>query len=223
MKSRRMLLGTVLLIIISFVLTTLISVNSLNTVIEGNNEEMSKVLASKVYDSINNMLTEPIIVSQTMASDYFLIDSLRNENFPGKGEERIISYLNTISNSMNYNSVFIVSERNRTYYTQEGFNKIVSPETDAHDVWYSIFVDSGKKYDFDVDTDEVHKNAWTVFVNCRIEDSNGELLGVCGVSVVMTELQETLCKVVPTVRRPVSIFPFQKVPLLLSVKGLFRS
>lgn len=85
MKSKRMLLGTVLLIIISFVLTTLISVNSLNTVIEGNNEEMSKVLASKVYDSINNMLTEPIIVSQTMASDYFLIDSLRNENFPGKG------------------------------------------------------------------------------------------------------------------------------------------
>lgn len=78
MKNRKMLLGTVLLIIISFVLTTLISVNSLNTVIEGNNEEMSKVLASKVYDSINNMLTEPIIVSQTMASDYFLIDSLRN-------------------------------------------------------------------------------------------------------------------------------------------------
>ena len=44
-----------------------------------------------------------------------------------------------------------------------------------------------------MDTDEVHENAWTVFVNCRIEDENGELLGVCGVSVVMTELQDTLC------------------------------
>lgn len=193
MKNRRMLLGTVFLIIISFVLTTLISVNSLNTVIEGNNEEMSKVLASKIYDSLNNILTEPIIVSDTMASDYFLIDSLRNEDFPGEGEEKIISYLRTITSSMNYNSAFIVSEQSRTYYTQEGFNKIVSPETDAHDIWYSIFVDSGKKYDFDVDTDEVHENAWTVFVNCRIEDKNGELLGVCGVSVVMTELQDTLC------------------------------
>lgn len=193
MKNRKMLLGTVLLIIISFVLTTLISVNSLNTVIEGNNEEMSKVLASKVYDSLNNMLTEPIIVSQTMSNDYFLIDLLRNENFPGEREENLISYLRTISDSMDYNSAFIISEKSRTYYTQEGFNKIVLPETDAHDIWYSLFVDSGKKYDFDVDTDEVHENAWTVFVNCRIEDDNGELLGVCGVSVVMTELQDTLC------------------------------
>ncbi|MDD6812306.1 MAG: hypothetical protein PUD93_10640 [Lachnospiraceae bacterium] len=32
------------------------------------------------------------------------------------------------------------------------------------------------------------------FLLSRIEDSNGELLGVCGVSVVMTELQETLSK-----------------------------
>lgn len=193
MKSRKMLLWTVFLIIISFVLTTLISVNSLNTVIEGNNEEMSKVLASKVYDSLNNMLTEPIVVSQTMASDYFLIDPLRSKEFPGEKEEKLITYLRTISDRMDYNSAFIVSEKSRSYYTQEGFNKIVSPETDEHDIWYSLFVESGKKYDFDVDTDEVHDNAWTVFINCRIEDDNGELLGVCGVSVVMTDLQDILC------------------------------
>ena len=193
MKNRRMLLQTVILIIISFALSTLISVNSLNTVIDGNNEEMSKVLASNIYDSLNNMLVEPIIVSQTMSNDYFMIDLLENEDFPGDMEDELISYLQTISGGMNYNSAFIVSEKSRTYYTQKGFNKIVSPETDAHDIWYSLFVDSGKKYDFDVDTDEVHENAWTVFVNCRIEDENGELLGVCGVSVVMTELQDILC------------------------------
>ena len=49
MKNRRMLLQTVVLIIISFIFSTLISVNSLTTVIDGNNEEMSKVLASNIY------------------------------------------------------------------------------------------------------------------------------------------------------------------------------
>ena len=159
MKNRRMLLQTVALIIISFILSTLISVNSLTTVIDGNNEEMSKVLASNIYDSLNNMLVEPIIVAQTISNDYFMIDLLKNEDFPGDMEQNLISYLRKISGSMDYNSAFIVSEKSRTYYTQNGFNKIVSPETDAHDIWYSLFVDSGEKYDFDVDTDEVHEIA----------------------------------------------------------------
>ncbi len=194
MKSKKLLLGTVLLIAISFSLITWISMNSLNTVIEGNDEEMSKVLTSKIYDSINNILSEPIIVAQTMSSDYYLIEPLREDDFPKKEmEDMLISYLNTLSSNMGYNSAFIVSERSRAYYTQKGFNKFVSPKTDDHDIWYSLFVDSGKKYDFDVDTDEVHDDAWTVFVNCRIEDTDGSLLGVCGVSVVMTDLQNMLC------------------------------
>jgi len=194
MKSKKLLIWTVLLILVSFSLITWISIGSLNTVIEGNDEELSKVLASKIYDSINNKLSEPIIVAQTMASDYYLIEPLRGDDFPEEEmEETLVSYLRTLSGNMGYNSAFIVSENSRTYYTQKGFNKIVSPDTDAHDIWYSLFVDSGKKYDFDVDTDEVHDNVWTVFVNCRIEDTDGSLLGVCGVSVVMTELQNMLC------------------------------
>lgn len=194
MKSKKLLILTVVLIAVSFSLITWISMGSLNMVIEGNNEEMSKVLTSKIYDSINNKLSEPIIVAQTMASDYYLIGPLRESDFPKEGmEEILVSYLNTLSDNMGYHSAFIVSERSRAYYTQKGFNKFVSPETDDHDIWYSLFVDSGKKYDFDVDTDEVHDNAWTVFVNCRIEDTDGSLLGVCGVSVEMTDLQDMLC------------------------------
>ena len=193
MKNTKMLFWTVVLIIICYLLSMGVSVNSLNSVVEKNDEELSKVLTSKVYDTINNILTEPIMVAQTMASDYYLTEPLSRDDFPSKEEEeKLVRYLSTISKRMNYNSVFVVSEKSRVYYTQEGFNKFVSPETDSHDVWYSLFVDSGKNYDFDVDTDEVHDNEWTVFVNCRIEDSDHELLGACGVSVVMTELQDIL-------------------------------
>lgn len=194
-KDKSILVWTIILITISFILTTFISVNSLNTVIEGHDEEMSKVLASNVYDSINNVLSEPIIVAQTMSNDYYLIEPLKEEGFPKRKEKDIlVSYLNTIKNNMQYSSVFIVSDKSKTYYTQDGFNKIVSPETDQHDIWYSRFVESGEKYSFDVDIDEAHNNIWTIFVNARIEDENNNFLGVCGVSVRMTELQNILCE-----------------------------
>lgn len=192
-KDKHILVWTIILITASFILTTCISVNSLNTVIEGHDEEMSKVLASNVYDSINNVLSEPIIVAQTMSNDYYLIEPLKEEGFPKRKEKDIlVSYLDTIKNNMEYSSVFIVSDKSRTYYTQDGFNKIVSPETDQHDIWYSNFVESGKKYSFDVDIDEAHNNIWTIFVNARIEDENNNFLGVCGVCVKMTELQDIL-------------------------------
>ena len=194
-KNKSMLVWTVILIIISFILTTCISVSSLNTVIEGHDEEMSKVLASKVYDSINNVLSEPITAAKTMSNDYYLIEPLKEDGFPKrKDKDILVSYLDTIKNNMEYSSVFVVSDKSRTYYTQDGFNKIVSPETDKHDIWYSRFVESGEKYNFDVDTDEAHNNIWTIFVNARIEDENNNFLGVCGVSVRMTELQDILCE-----------------------------
>ena len=83
-RDKRILVWTIILIAASFILTTCISVSSLNTVIEGHDEEMSKVLASNVYDSINNVLSEPIIVAKTMSNDYYLIGPLKEKEFPKK-------------------------------------------------------------------------------------------------------------------------------------------
>ena len=192
-RDKRILVWTIILIAASFILTTYISVSSLNTVIEGHDEEMSKVLASHIYVSINNVLSEPIIVAQTMSNDYYLIGPLKEKEFPkNKEQDILVSYLNTIKTNMEYSSVFIVSDKSKKYYTQNGFNKVVSPETDQHDIWYSRFVESGAEYSFDVDIDEAHNNVWTIFVNARIEDENNNFLGVCGVSVRMAELQDIL-------------------------------
>ena len=192
-KHSRLILMTVGLIIVSFLLTTALSVHSLHTVIKGNNEELSKVLAAQVYDSINNRLSEPIAVAQTMASDHFLMESMENADFPDEEEEKqVVSYLSKLAARMNYSSAFIISEKSGKYYTQNGFNKVVDPVHDAHDVWYSTFLSTGRMVDLDLDTDQAHGDTWTVFVNARIENSEGELLGVCGVSVEVSELQEIL-------------------------------
>ncbi len=192
-KHSRLILMTVVLIIVSFLLTTALSVHSLHTVIKGNNEELSKVLAAQIYDSINNRLSEPIAVAQTMASDHFLMESMENEDFPNEEEaKQVVSYLSKLSTRMNYSSAFIISQKSGKYYSQSGFNKIVDPLHDAHDVWYSTFISTGRMVDLDLDTDQAHGDKWTVFVNARIVNEKGELLGVCGVSVEVSDLQEIL-------------------------------
>ena len=117
MKQKRLLLFTTLLIVISFVLTTTVSVMSLRTVIRGNKEELSKVLASQIYDTINNRLTEPIVAAQTMSLDYFLTEPMKAFDFPNKEQENdVVSYLKNISDTMNYSSAFIISDRSGILY-----------------------------------------------------------------------------------------------------------
>lgn len=180
------------MILISFALTTVISINSLRSVISDNAQDMTTILAARIYDAINSELSNPIMAARTMSSDSFLKKQLEQEK--ENSEEEMLScmteYLDMIKNEFGYNTAFVVSENSRKYYTYEGLNKIITPEDGGHDVWYSIFLEGGKSYDFDVDTDEVNEGSWTIFVNSRIEDEEGNLLGVCGVGVVMTDMQE---------------------------------
>ena len=194
MKTKKMTRLTIIMILISFIFTTVISVSSLNKVINDNAEDVTTILAARIYDTINSELSNPIMVARTMANDSFLIRLLQQESSVSEEEmlAELTEYLDMIKNELGYNTAFVVSDSSKKYYTYEGLNKIISPEDGGHDVWYSIFLDGGKNYDFDVDTDEVNADSWTIFVNCRIEDENGNLLGVCGVGVVMTDIQEIL-------------------------------
>ena len=177
---------------ISFVLAIIVSIWSLASLARENTKELDTMLTYRIYDSISSSLNEPIVVAKTMACDDFLSEFLKNEDSMTETEAVTVmqGYLDSVKNGLEYDSAFLVSENSRRYYTYEGLNKIVDPINDDHDIWYSIFVEKNEPYDLDVDSDEMNKNQWTVFVNTRIEDENGKLLGVCGVGVQMTNLQE---------------------------------
>ena len=181
-----------MVISVSFLLAIAVSIYSLTKLARENTKEIDTMLSYRIYDSISSSLNEPIIVARTMACDAFLSDFLKNED--SMDEEKAIrtmqTYLRGVKAGLNYNTAFLVSETSRRYYTYEGLNKIVNPVNDAHDVWYSLFVEKNKPYDLDVDSDEMNHGQWTVFVNARIVDEDGKLLGVCGVGVQMVNLQE---------------------------------
>lgn len=181
---------------VSFLMAIIVSIVSLVMLARENTKEIDTMLSYRIYDQISSNLNEPIVVARTMACDAFLDNFIKEESTMSEEEAIQImqQYLSRLKGGLSYDSAFLVSARSRRYYTYEGLNKIVDPENDSHDIWYSLFVEKGAAYDLDVDSDEMNGNLWTVFVNARIEDGNGELLGVCGVGVQMTNLQELFLK-----------------------------
>lgn len=194
MESKRAFILTAILIFASFVIAAFVSVRSMREVLDNSRRETTVAVSSQIFDDLILEMTNPITASLAMAGDYLLKEYLKDENFPSskKAESDVVNYLKGFCNQFNYKSAFVVSNLNGKYYTLLGYNKTVDVENDAHDIWYKIFVDSGLNYDFDIDVDEVHGNTWTVFVNCRVEDDDGKLLGVCGVAVDMSYLQGLL-------------------------------
>lgn len=139
------------------------------------------LLRESIYSSILRDILPALHASSVMANDNFLISWSQNNE---EDQESISRYLNQIVRKFEFLTAFFVSENTSRYYHPEGLHKIVSPE-DKHDIWYYSFIDSNKEYDLDVDTSEADDDLLTIFVNFRIEDHQGKLLGVTGVGLEM--------------------------------------
>ena len=77
-----------------------------------------------------------------------------------------------------------------SYQQENGTYKVIDATLDPHDIWYTDFINKKVPLVLDVDVDQNNKNLWTVFLNARIEDENGSLLGVCGIGLIMSKLQK---------------------------------
>jgi diguanylate cyclase (GGDEF)-like protein len=181
------------IILIGFIALALTSYNTYSHIINDDIMNISKLTSTNIYSDIRNELTKPIFVSLTMANDSFLKKWLRNEKTDNTAEhqEELRQYLLGLKMKYGYDSVFLVSGDTHKYYHYNGLNKVVR-ESDAHDVWYYTFVNSGQTYDLDVDTDEANHNQLSVFVNCRMTDEDGNLMGVTGVGLVLNHVQGLL-------------------------------
>ncbi|MGE4214053.1 MAG: sensor domain-containing diguanylate cyclase [Anaerotignaceae bacterium] len=129
-----------------------------------------------------------------MANDSFVENWLKEEqedDFSIEHQKKMTEYLEGLMVKYDYNSVFLVSENSKNYYHFKGINKVIS-ENDEHDKWYYDFVESNLTYDLIVDTDEANSNNLSVFINCRIDDNEGNFLGVTGVGLQLDRVQELL-------------------------------
>lgn len=182
-----------IVIAVAFLISVSVACVILNKVIQSHDEELALLIAADVYDDINNELIKPVMVSRAMAEDFFLQQTLlsTDELDETARTKMITNYLNNIKDNFHYSAAFVVSDISKNYYTCAGLLKTMSPEN-KHDVWYTNFLKKNTSYEFHPDTDEANNYILTLFTNMRIEDAEGNFLGVCGVGLKMSSLQMTL-------------------------------
>jgi diguanylate cyclase (GGDEF)-like protein len=151
-------------------------------------DETLPLISDNIYSEIQKDLMRPIDVSSLMANDTFLKDwTINGEKNIGK----ITKYLKEIKERYGFFTAFFVSDKSRMYYHHKGLFKMISA-LDAHDIWYFIFKNKNMPFVLDVDSNEAEKGALTVFINHRLEDNEGNLLGVTGVGLNMNSIGATL-------------------------------
>lgn len=180
------------IVLLCFLLSTFVSLWSLHIMASRNLEELSKTLSAGIFDTISGELSEPVMVARTMASDHFLAEMLEHEQGYGEAEaaQLLTEYLSGIRDGLDCQAAFLVSSASGRYYAASGASKLMDPQSAGRDSWYAEFMASGQAYSLDIDLDEFGQDAWTVFVDARIEGADGALLGVCGVGIRMTGTQE---------------------------------
>ena len=195
-KKRKLLDIVVLFTImaISMSASVVSCIVSINRISDKNSQSNSLLIAHMVNDSIENKFLKPVIVSETMSNDYSLKQYMKKsgESSAEVVEKVVASYLDSIRTGFGYQMVYAVCDASKAYYSYNGISKFVDPENDEHDIWYRTFLEEGKHYDLEVDTDEANHWELSVFVNTEITDENGNFLGVCGIGVEMKNLQRLL-------------------------------
>ena len=179
------------LVVVCFMLSTVVSLVSLYVMGQNNVREMSRVLTTQIYDHIVSELSEPITVSKTMAHNSFLVDMFKREQQQGREsvEADLAQYLTRLENGMGYEGAFAISDVSGNYYTRSGYTRTID-RASLHDSWYDVLMQSPDDYDVDVDNDEIDAKHLTVYVNAKVLGDDRRPLGVCGVGVRMTGIQD---------------------------------
>ncbi|MEE0814456.1 MAG: cache domain-containing protein, partial [Desulfovibrio fairfieldensis] len=199
MKNDRLLkinFNITLVLVIGFTLTAILSYRANYQASLDNIEQVSSLTAEGIYYRLTTKFTKPVNISLTMSHDNLLARHLSEEMEHLKDKaytETTRDYLETYREKYGFASVFLVSTATRRYYTFQGIDRILNRDN-PENAWYFRLMDSPQDYALHVDNDEVcgADNEITVFVNCKIKNPDGKVLGIVGVGIRIDSLKELL-------------------------------
>ncbi|MBD5538990.1 MAG: GGDEF domain-containing protein [Desulfovibrio sp.] len=198
MRSRvirtNLLVGVILLI--GFFLSAFFSLRAHYRVSLTSLEQVAALTADSIHFRLSSLLNRPVTIALTMAGDTFLADYLLREGAHLEEAEyarAIQSYLAAYQQKDHFDSVFLVSAASRRYYSASGPGRVLAPG-DTENAWYTALMASDRQYSLNVDRAGAPApgNAAAVFVNCKIMDPWGEVLGVVGVGIRTDSLKRVL-------------------------------
>lgn len=190
--SRNRLLPIVGLVLVVGFLTTnvlsyLVSANALRTAII---EHELPLTGNNVLAEVEKDLVRPILVSSLMANDTFVQDWLKN----GEADVGAITrYLQRIRNEYNAFTAFLVSRDTQAYYHFSAPPRHVSQD-DPLDAWFFRMVDSRFPYEINVDHNRQQGGALTVFINYRVVDHDGQMIGLTGIGLDFSSVRNIVSR-----------------------------
>ena len=183
MRSKWLFVSSLVgLLLVGFIATSLISYHVANdSIVRHLEEQMLPLTSDNIYSEIQRDLLQPVVISSLMANDTFVHEwALAGEQDP----QRMAAYLAHISQTYDTITSFYVSEQTRQYYHASGILKEVS-EDDPADAWYFRSRAIRDDYEINVDRDTAEPSRLSVFVNYRVLDETGRLIGVTGIGLSM--------------------------------------
>ncbi len=170
-------------------------------VLEERDKTTTAAFISNIVDSaLEEAIARPVQTARSMACNSFLrhyVESYEEES-EQEFEATLCEYLKELKDNSDCSKVYFTNAHNNRYYSDAGFVKILDFYEGSYDEWYRDFLNTKNDFDIDIEHDILNSDIWTVFVDYRMEEESGELLGVCTVGLQMDflrDLIENMCKV----------------------------
>lgn len=187
-KYKIVFIITTLLIILSVSISVINYVVSLNNAQSQLKNQSLPLSLDNIYTDIQKSIIQPYLVSSLMANDTFVQDWLINEE---KNSDKIVRYLEAIKNKYNMFNTFLVSDKTKRYYTQNGFIEKID-KTNKNNKWYFDFKNIEEKHEINLDFNEHLSNNLIMFINYKIFDHNYHFLGATGVALKISYIDDLL-------------------------------
>ncbi len=192
MKNKLLLRTNLLLcaiLIVGFISASVIIYRSNIGAFRNNVERIANLTSDGIYYQGLSYFTEPISISMAMADNSMLKRFLTIE--PDVPDEeyigRIQEYLITYKEQYGFASSFLVSAKTDQYYHFSGQHRLLSSDDPANN-WYYDFLNRADEYSFDAGADKYEGEMY--FIDCKIFDDAGQVMGVIGVGFQIDGLQE---------------------------------
>lgn len=178
-----------LLLALGFGSSALISYLAARASIDRQIAETTLPLSAETIDAeLESQLFQKVAVARAMAANTFLEQWLESgEHDPA----RVIAYLKGVRAEIGATTAFLVSETSGRYYHPNGVLKRIAT-SDRRDSWYYRFRASPARFEINIDRDTADQNRVTAFINQKIRNPQGRLLGVIGIGVEVGALMAQL-------------------------------
>lgn len=193
-KRKPIIKLAIIAIFLSSITTTVISICSLNSLINHNAQSLTRLLSSSILDAIRSEISKSYIVSRIISGDSLLVNLLRIEDsYPEDYiAYRLNTYLTGIRKNVDFSSAFFVPVVGRHLFGINALVKQLDPLNNKDDARYDAFISSGRPNSPMIQSDPFYVDRKMFFIFSRIAEDDGKVVGMCGIGFPLETIQSIL-------------------------------